>query len=81
MDDNSVPVSVCADCLLFLVNNDSSGASPEWEAAFVEGIADWPAEGHFVPGDDQDAHFSHSPCDVCGALAGDRVDMLWLPNL
>ena len=67
--------AVCADCIVWLANADASGIDADKQAAFLARLQAFetnPAHpGHVVAIGDS-LGFSHSRCDACGALAGDR---------
>ena len=66
-------LAVCGNCLVVGFNDDWSGVDPDDPTPL--GLLD---PGDHLVGtvdDDPDAHFSHSPCDGCGGLPGDRVSV------
>lgn len=67
-------IAVCANCALVGFNDDHSGVSPDDPTPL--GLLD-PGD-HLVGTDDPDdaMHFSWSPCDGCGGLPGDRIDVI-----
>lgn len=67
-------LDICVDCLVWLANGDLPEDRPELPQDIE---IRWPARErwHLVPagGEDDEPHFSWSPCECCGSqLGGDR---------
>ena len=79
---DTIALSVCADCLMFIANGDlPTDDDPERDAEIIAGVEREQASGsHLCAGgidDDPDAPdeggFSWSSCDCCNSsLGGDR---------
>ena len=67
--------SVCSDCLAWLANADASGIAPAQREAYLARLQAFETRpdhpGHVVAIGDS-LGFSHSRCEACGGLAGDR---------
>ena len=71
-------IDICPDCACWYANADSSGVSDiqvfgdALEAFGDAMIAHYPNGWDIIVGDGE-AFFSHSRCEVCDALPGDRI--------
>jgi hypothetical protein len=63
---------VCMDCVMMIANGEvDPETSPAREAEVAEATAGWVLGGS---DENEEAHFSWSPCDCCGCrLGGDRM--------
>jgi len=70
---------VCADCLMYHINGDDSGASADWDKDAADEFGDEheiitrpPEELQGLSPDLEDTDFDKTACDSCAALPGAR---------
>lgn len=67
-------VRVCPDCALWAANRDDSGASESWSREqYARGLDEYGPDALLTIESGEGIGFASRECDVCGALAGDRL--------
>ena len=67
---------VCTDCLVWIVNNDDSGAHEDWRERYEHHQSQLEENYHWYMHGPQDP-FSRTPCFTCGDKdAGARFEMI-----
>lgn len=78
-------IRACSDCICWIANADDSGldnyseeVAEEMRAERDAGIQSFNDENVTLVVGDDDYGFSHSRCDICDGLAGDRYQVVGL---
>lgn len=79
MENNIYTQNICGDCLQSIVNGDNERDIAELNE-MNKTIEQWSKEKYFPLGltENTEPFFSHSKCDLCDQLAGQRYEYYFI---